>query len=60
MVQLGILQNLCMDCRNTIYGEAIMNINMCHMHTHVVVNDLYLGIFIFNGRSLVQLPDNRH
>ena len=30
------------------------------MHTHVVINDLYLRVFILDRRSLIKLPDNRH
>ena len=60
VVKLCILQNLCMDCSNTIDGISVMNIHMSHMYSVILINDIYALIIKLSSYSLIKLLDNRN
>ena len=41
IIKLLIFQNFSMKRSYTVYAETAVNINMCHMHTLIFVNDIY-------------------
>ena len=49
-----------MDRRNPVYGKAVMDIDMGHVHALFLVNDLHPGILILLCHSLIQLLDIGH
>ena len=58
--QLRFLQDLCMKGSHTVYRISVMNINMRHMHTVILIynsNTLITVIFFYTG---IQFTDHRH
>ncbi len=49
-----------MNCSHTIYTEAIMNVNMGHVHSFIFIDNLNFLILIFICHPLIQLFDNRY
>ena len=59
-VQLRVFQNIRMDCGHAVDRKAVMNVDMSHMDSLVLVDNLYFRVFVFCRNSFVQLFDNRH
>ena len=49
-----------MDSRHTVYGKSVMDIDMGHMHSLILVNDLYCRIFVFSRHPHIQLLNVRN
>ena len=60
VVQLRILEDLCVKVCNTIYTVAVVYINVCHVHSLILVDDIYALILISVANLLVQFLDDRN
>ena len=49
-----------MQLCHPIYTETIMNINMCHMHAVVFVNNVNGRIRITGAYIFIKITDNRN
>ena len=49
-----------MDRRHTVHREAVMDVNVRHMHPVVLIDNLHLGILILLRHTLIQFLDDRH
>ena len=49
-----------MQGSNTVDGESIVDIHMCHVNQIIFVNDGYIFLWIFCFDFLIQLFDNRY
>ena len=53
VVQLGILQDIRVERRNAVYAEAIVDINMRHMHRIISVNDRNTLVLKFPSHLII-------
>ena len=58
MIQFTLFQNLGMDRCHTVDAVTVMDVDMCHVHSLVLVDDLYLFIFVFLCHTVTQLLDD--
>ena len=60
VVQLRILEDLCVKVCNTVYTVAIVYINVCHVHSLILVDDIYALILVSVTNLLIQFLDDRN
>ena len=60
MIQLRVLQNLCMQICHSIHTKAIMNINMRHMNHIITVNDRNSFIIETSSYLIIQYLNDRN
>ena len=60
MLQFLILQNLRVQGCHTIDAEAIVNVNVCHVHTFFLIDDIHGRIIEFPTDLVVKHLDNGH
>ena len=60
VVQLRILEDLCVKVCNTIYAMTVVDIDVRHVHSLILVDDVYALILISVANLLVQFLDDRN
>lgn len=56
MIEFALLQDLGMDRCHAVDTIAIVDVDMCHVHSLVLVNDLnFSSLYFFATRSLSSL-----
>ena len=60
VVQLRVLEDLCVQRCNTVYTESVVDIDMRHMHCVIAVDDGNALILIFSSYFVIQHLNNRH
>ena len=60
VVQLRVLEDLCVQSSNAVYAESVMDIDVCHMHCVVAVDNCNALIFIFSSYFIIKHLDDRH
>ena len=59
VVQLCILQDLCMKGSYAVYRKSVVDIHVSHVDSLIFVNDIYRLICVFLSYSLIQLFNDR-
>ena len=57
--QLGIFQDLGVQCSNAVNGKSVVDIHVCHVDTLILVDDRYFLVFVFLLCLCIQLMDDR-
>ena len=60
VVQFRVLKDLCVQRGNTVYTESVVNVNMCHVHRIITVDNCNALIFIFSSYFIIKHLDDRH
>ena len=58
MIEFALLQDLGMDRCHAVDTIAIVDVDMCHVHSLVLVNDLNFFVLIFLCHTVTQLLDD--
>ena len=49
-----------MNCSHTVYRKSIVDVDACHVHSAILINNLHLRILVFRSYSLIQLLNIRN
>lgn len=56
MIQFALLQNLGMNCCHTVDAVTVMDVDVCHVHSLILIDDLnFSSLYFFATRSLSSL-----
>ncbi len=58
MIQLALFQDLRMNCCHTVDAVTVMDVDVCHVHSLILVNDLNFFVLIFLCHTVTQLLDD--
>ena len=59
-MKLGLFQNIRVKGCHTVYGKAVMNIQVCHMHSVIAVDNDYLFIIEFTANFIIKYLNDRN
>ena len=60
VVQLRVLEDLCVQRSNTVYAESVVDVDVRHMHCVITVNNCNALILVFSSYFVIQHLDDRH
>ena len=58
--QFRFFQNLCVKRCNPIDCISKMNIDVCHMYTVHLIDDIHTLVMVISSDTRIQFPDDRH
>ena len=58
MIQLALFQDLRMNCCHTVDAVTVMDVDVCHVHSLILIDDLNFFVLIFLCHTVTQLLDD--